>query len=103
MTEKPRLIAPPTPELDRRSEVLATGTPQALQDFVDWLTANGYTIVQTCDHPADAVSATGHCWVCRDTGFRGAVTDYERLFARSFGLDPDKIEAERRALLESLR
>jgi len=93
--------APETPELDRRSEILATGAPQVLAEFVDWLTANGYAVAQLCTHPDQKPGR--RCWDCGDSGFSGAVTDYERLFARHFGLDPEKIEAERRALLESLR
>lgn len=94
---------PPTPELDRRSEILATGAPQALTDFVDWLHANGYTIARLCTHPDQKPGR--RCWDCGDSGFVGGVTEdeLERLFARSFGLNPEKIEAERRALLESLR
>lgn len=101
MTDQTKPVMPPTPELDRRSEILASGAPQALQEFVDWLDVNGYAIARRCAHVDQKPGR--RCWDCGDSGFSDAVTDYERLFARSFGLDPDKIEAERRAILAALR
>ncbi|MFE6508067.1 hypothetical protein ACFVBP_10385 [Nocardioides sp. NPDC057764] len=93
--------APETPELDRRSKVIESGRTDTLAWFIDWLNDNGYAIAHRCTHVDQKPGR--RCWDCGDSGFIGAVTDYESLIARHFGLDPAKIEAEMQKLLDYQR
>ena len=92
--------SPETPELDKRKrEVLDPGLNTVVQDFYDWLTQEkGYVLAR---------------YVPEEERFEGdgiygeqpvAVhLDPEQMMAEFFGIDLDKIEAERRALLDHLR
>lgn len=81
-----------TPELDKRKKVaLDTGASQVLTDFYDWLTQEkGYTL-------CEPVPGNLH-------GYYGPASygGPEQLFAEFFGIDLDRVEAERRLLLDAL-
>jgi len=82
----------PTPELDKQHAVIESGAAGTLGDFYDWLT----------DEKG---------WVLAEWTQDGMRNDYlkpvyfrpDQLFADFFGIDLDKIESERRAILEELR
>jgi hypothetical protein len=82
----------PTPELDKQRAVIESGASDTLGEFYDWLT----------DEKG---------WVLAEWTQDGMSNDYlqpvyfrpNQLFADFFGIDLDKIESERRAILESLR
>ena len=89
----PRKIeVPPTPELDKQSEIIRSGKAAVVQDFLDWLHNEcGY---QLCEPVPNSLH-----------GYYGLASygGPEQLMADFFGIDRDKIEAERRALLDMLR
>lgn len=87
MTEKPES---PTPELDKQSEIIRSGKAPLIQKFIDWLEEQGYTLCETA------------LFENADT-FTPAYVQPEQLMADFFGIDRDKIESERRFLLEVIR
>lgn len=92
-----------TPELDKRKKFIDSGQTDTLTEFVDWLGANDFAILRRCQNP---IHETGrYCGVCRDLGYIDPLgeRDYERLFARHFGLDLDKIQGELDFLLDRQR
>lgn len=83
---------PPTPELDKRHEVIASGENDTLTRFVDWLEDQRIVFAKWVDdHEQEELVLVS---------FR---PDYNRLFAEFFGLDPDVIAAEQDALLAHIR
>lgn len=83
---------PTTPELDKQSEIIRSGKAELVQEFYDWLMENGFFY-----GPEVAHERTG----CRyQTFYPGGP---EQVMADFFGIDRDKIETERRALLEALQ
>lgn len=88
----PETPIPPTPELDRQKAVRDSGKAETVQEFIDWMGANGYVIMERCLDPDG-----------NHAGFVGPIYDFERLMQKHFDIDGNKIEAERRALLEHLR
>jgi hypothetical protein len=82
---------PVTPELDRQREIIEAGRAGVLQDFLDWLSENGYWIAR----------------YQRWEGYRDEVLvpvgrSPQQLMELFFEIDPVKIEAERRALLAEI-
>lgn len=93
---------PPTPELDKQLLIINSGQAGAVQQFIDWLGPNGYVIAKRCTDPIhDRLDLT--CGACEGTELLHAHLDYESMMAGAFGIDRDKIEQERRALLDALR
>jgi hypothetical protein len=110
-----------TPELDKHAEVLDES--RTLSDFYDWLGQQGvHLMVWRTDmtdrrlclafNCIDGKVGKRDCTACDGTGWRevtgieGWVEDPrhpERLFADYFGIDLNKIEQEREALLDGLR
>jgi len=98
--------------LDKRSACTGMWDPQAGRDGVSYHCDDGtlrrdtfYTLRKTdTDRSGETCpKCDGAGWVESGPGEYEPITEgWERLFARFFGLDLDKIEAERRALLESL-
>jgi len=89
-----------TPELDKQAALIKSGQPQVVEDFIDWLNANGYCISIKCTVEHDGY----YCGVCQDTGIsQAAVYDFESLMAEHFGIDRHKVEEERTELLRSIR
>lgn len=80
----PRPVAPETPELDKLAAVTDEGN--TVIEFFEWASAHGYQLVRYVDdegpYPASVNAALLHEWQ---------------------GLDGDKIETERRALLDYQR
>lgn len=78
-----------TPELDKQLAIIKSGANSTVQGFLDWLMEEqGITFcVWSDDHE--------EFWPDR--------RQPDRLMADYFGIDLDKIEDERRAILESLR
>lgn len=81
-----------TPELDKQHAVVESGAMQVLTDFYDWLYNNGYYLAKFQRFEE-----------FEDPQLYIAGIQPEQLFADFFGIDRNKIEAERRALLEELR
>lgn len=85
-----------TPELDRRKTIMdSTEHPHdTLTRFVDWLSERGIELAEW-DESDDPL---------RDSELRPvyAYSNREKLLADFFDLDLDKIETERRALLEAI-
>lgn len=85
---------PETPELDRQLAVLKDkrSPSNVLTEFYDWLCSQGYHIAQYAEREG-----------YRDQMLEPVGKSPEQLLADFFGIDRDKIEAERRAILEHLR
>jgi len=132
-----------TPELDRQSAIIESGKAEAVQDLLDWLEEQGYTICETqttrtdfCNGPGSSLGTTScgmdgklirditgrdgkryykgdTCPECHGTGevtvdlteprYMPTFKTKQALMEDHFGIDPKKIEAERRALLAALR
>lgn len=107
-----------TPELDRQHDIIESGKAPVVQEFIDWLQANGYVIEKVCprvypkvvpDDPAsvehflNAHQSARTCEVCGNTNYTGPIWDFEKLMAEHFDIDLNKIEQERRALLDQIR
>lgn len=88
---------PATPALDTMLRARESGWSSHVQQFIDWLTSNGYAIARVCPRHHDAEDR--RCSVCSDTGLAGATHDYEELMRRCLGVDSRAVERERRALL----
>jgi hypothetical protein len=86
---------PKTPELDRRSEVLPKA--EVLTEFVDWMRADGLILCRLVPSDDDEWNHGQGNQVLMAT-----YESFEEMFERFFGLDGNKIEAERRALLDWL-
>jgi hypothetical protein len=87
-----QIETPPTPELDKQSAIIKSGKAAVVQDFYDWLhNERGY---QLCEPVPNSLH-----------GYYGLASygGPEQLMADFFGIDRDKIETERRALLDMLR
>jgi hypothetical protein len=81
---------PACPECDKMIEV--QDQSNTLSAFVDWLNENGYTICtleETDGYPKEQ--------------FIPHREPYEKLFAKYFNIDLNKVEKERCALLEAIR
>jgi hypothetical protein len=81
-----------TPELDKMRAVIESGAAEAVTQFIDWLNGEGYMISRY-----EAIDGYTNP-VLLPSSFLP-----ERLMAQHFGIDLDKIEAERRAILDALR
>lgn len=79
------------PECEKMSAVLDKSLE--LTNFVDWLQEQGYAI---CEKGIYKDSYPQEQWVPIKKNF-------EQLFADYFGIDLDKVEEERRALLDEIR
>jgi hypothetical protein len=85
-----------TPELDKQHTIIESGEADTLGRFYDWLHERGYHIAQymTFEEPEF------------DGEYQQLVPIREapeQLFAKFFGIDLNKIEAERRAILDEIR
>ena len=84
-----------TPELDKQSEIIHSGKAATVQDFIDWLLdEKQYVIAEWSDPDPDGI---------RDQELFPVYTQREQLMADFFGIDRDKIESERRAILAALQ
>jgi hypothetical protein len=80
-----------TPELDKQHKIIESGASDTLTEFYDWLSERGWLLARW--------EANGK-W---NEYLEPVYTRPEQLFAEFFGIDLDKIESERRAVLEELR
>jgi hypothetical protein len=76
---------PKTPELDKRHKII--GEAHFLGEFLDWLNEDGYRLAKYDE----------------DDELHPTFESPERLLARFFKIDLDKVEAEKLALLEYQR
>ena len=83
-----------TPELDKQAEIIKSGQNEVLGNFYDWLNEQGYEI---CGQNTYAY------WDDDKWEYQPIHTRPEQLFADFFGIDLDRIEQERRAILEALQ
>lgn len=80
-----------TPELDRQLEIVNSGKAELIQEFYDWLIdVRGYFLCQPIPNSIH--------------GYYGPASygGPEQLMADFFGIDRNKIEAERREILADL-
>lgn len=112
------------PEHDKRSKILDQS--QAIGEFLDWLGSQGVHLVvyetrstqEPCQGTLFRMCENGRtefgteCQQCHGTGWKTVTregdwdwtpTSIEERLARYFDIDLTKIEAERRAMLASLR
>jgi hypothetical protein len=94
MNETERSLAVETPEADRMLEIGRSrrSPSQVLSEFVEWLDSEGISLASYVLYQdvADPVLAP-------------IPESYSRLFARFFGVDYDRLESEKRALLDQIR
>jgi hypothetical protein len=86
-----RPYEPEFPELVKQAEIVESGKAETVQEFIDWLSGQGIVLAE---------------W--RDDGWHQPALlednrSPEQLMADFFGIDRDKIEQERQALLEAIR
>jgi hypothetical protein len=86
-----------TPELDKRHKFIESGETDTLTRFYDWLCAKNYFIAEWIQPVDDDGEPEG------DEMLFSIRIGPERLFADFFGIDLDKVESERRAILEEIR
>jgi hypothetical protein len=87
---------PAAPECDKLAAI--KDKAEVLQEFVDWLNdERGYSI---CERRPSGKS-TAHEEL--DEYWPASYGGYNRLFADFFGIDLDKVEQERRAILDHVR
>jgi hypothetical protein len=89
----------PTPELDKQLAIIHSGKAETVQEFYDWLTEEKGWVLARYVPEDERVD---------DDGIYGEqpVPVYiqpEQLMADFFGIDRNKIEAERRAILDKIR
>lgn len=118
-----------TPELDKQSEIIKSGRAETVQDFYDWFSAQGLSLTkyesrtfeESCPGYGLTECADGiiyqdthremECPKCGGTGLvvverEGHYDDTrgpEQLMADFFGIDRNRIEAERMEILERIR
>lgn len=81
-----------TTELDKQVEIVKSGKAGLVQEFYDWLIEEkGYTLCE----PVEG-SRSGYYLPASYGG-------PEQLMADFFGIDRDKVESERRAILDAIR
>ena len=98
-TPESRPVAPPTPELDKQSEIIKSGKAALIQDFYDWLHEEKHWVLARYVQADERYA---------DDGIYGEqpvalIINPLELMAEFFGIDLHKIEQERRALLDMLR
>lgn len=121
---------PPTPELDKQREIIHDGRAAVVQDFIDWFREQHLELMvyesrlceQQCPGPNFLIDCRdgriyigtykeAECPTCGGTGWtktmrEGYYSDGrspQRLMADFFGIDENKIEVERRVLLDAIR
>jgi hypothetical protein len=94
---------PPTPELDKMQGV--KDRSQAIGEFLDWLQCEkGWELAYRHKHVKECLDGDGELTCGCDEGqFLPANYGMERLLAEHFAIDLNKVENERRAILEHLR
>jgi len=93
----------PTPELDKLSKVREKS--QAVGEFLDWL-AEEKRIVFSVHHEHDEECRNSNgSRICGLNNYELVPTHFthERILAEFFGIDLNKVEQERRALLDEIR
>lgn len=82
-----------TPELDKQLAIIKSGKAAIVQTFYDWLwEEKGWQLGQFEEWKG-----------YRDPVFTPVYVDPEQLLADFFGIDRNRIEQERRQILEALR
>lgn len=89
---QPRPMKPATPELDRRHHVIESERHRGVVDLLEWLdgegrSEHGYALVRYRQGEPEELGSSS----------------FERVLAAFYGLDLDKIEAEKMSLLEYMR
>jgi hypothetical protein len=82
----------PTPELDKMKENKEAS--QIIGDFLEWLLNEQHTVLARYDITDDSSP---------DEELVPIVTNIEAVLAEYFGVDLNKAEAEKRAILDALR
>jgi hypothetical protein len=87
-----------TPELDKQTEIIHSGQAGTVQDFIDWLGEQKYVLARYVpeDERTDDDGIYGEQPVA-------VFIQPEQLMADFFGIDRNKIEQERRAILDAIR
>ena len=96
----PRKIeVPPTPELDKQSEIIRSGKAALVQDFIDWLHEEKKWVLARYV-PEDERRSNDRIYGEQPVQVYARPED---LMAEFFGIDLKKIETERRATLDAYR
>lgn len=90
-----------TPELDKMMEVRETS--QAIGEFLDWLYNSGYRIAQWHDHWDNGLDFDDVEYEEQPAGWYPVPRRIEEWLAEYFEIDLDKVEKERRAILDEFR
>jgi len=85
-----RDAAPATPECDKKLEIIHSGQAQLIQDFIEWLLDEQGVQLYSREEYEDGTPVPWY-------------RSREQIMAGFFGIDLDKIEKERRALLAHIR
>jgi hypothetical protein len=88
-----------TPELDHQLAIINSGESHTLTRFFDWLDKKGYYIAEWVELLDENDDGT----LIEDSFLMRVTTPLEYLLAEFFSIDLNKIEEERRAILEELR
>jgi hypothetical protein len=87
----------PTPELDRQRDIIHSGKAQTVQNFIDWLRdEKKYVLAEWSEASKQPMSG-------EDQELFPVFIQPEDLMAEFFGIDRNKIEQERRALLAAIQ
>lgn len=90
----------PTPETDKM--IAVKDKSQAIGEFIEWLGDNGMAIVRYATKE-DMFDDEGERNGIHEGDYLTMLTSIEKLLARYFGVDLNKAEKEKRAILESLQ
>jgi hypothetical protein len=90
---------PQTPELDRQNEIIKSGKAGTIQDFIDWLRDEKHYVLAR--YVPDEERFDGDR-IFGDQPVAVHVPPLE-LMADFFGIDLNKIDQERRAILEEIQ
>lgn len=82
-----------TPELDKMKA--AKETSQKIGEFIEWLGENGYHICIECSGGGMPDGDSSEYWPCNES--------IEKLLAKYYNIDLNKVEQEKRAILEEFR
>ena len=90
---------PDTTELDKQAKIINSGKAPAVQEFIDWLLDDKKWVLARYVEEDERTPNDGIYGEQPVPVF----VQREELMAEFFGIDLNKIEAERRALLDHLR
>lgn len=86
----PRPAPPATPELDKRSKIINSDAHKGVIAFLDWIDGDpNHDLRLVHENKGEVMGVYSN--------------EFERILARFYGLDPQKIAAEQEALMAYMR